>query len=72
MGLRADARMHAPQGYSTRRLRRSKLVAALAVTALVGVGSYATTYRALEIVSTPSSPAGSTVPMPTTIVPAPT
>ena len=72
MGLRPDARMHSSQGHSVSRLRRSKLIAALAVTALVGVGSYTMTYRALEVVSTPTSPAGTTAPLPTTTVPAPT
>jgi hypothetical protein len=38
-------------------LRRSKLVAAFAVTALVGIGSYAATYHALEIINArPTAP----------------
>jgi hypothetical protein len=74
LGLPDEARRDVPQGQSTSRLRRTRLVAAFAVTALVGVGSYTATYRALEIVSTPSSPAGFTTPIPsaaTTTVPSP-
>ena len=36
------------------RHRRSKLVAAFALTAIVGLGSYVATYRALTVVSTPA------------------
>ena len=74
MGLAEEARRDAPQGQSTKRLRRTKLVAAFALTALVGVGSYTATYRALEIISIPSSPASSVPPIPsaaTTTVPPP-
>jgi hypothetical protein len=55
MGLAEEARRDAAQGPSTKRLRRTKLVAAFAFTALVGVGSYTVTYRALEIISIPAS-----------------
>jgi hypothetical protein len=74
MGLAEEARRDAPQGQSTKRLRRTKLLAAFALTALVGVGSYTATYRALEIISIPSSPASSVTPIPsaaTTTVPPP-
>jgi hypothetical protein len=70
LGLPGEVHGEAPQGQSTKRLRRTKLVAAFAVTALVGMGSYTATYRALEVISTPSS----TVPSPstaTTTIPAP-
>ncbi len=46
-------------------LRRTKIAAALAVSALVGVGSYAATYRALTLVSQPSPGIGSVVRAPT-------
>ncbi len=36
------------------RRRRSKLVAAFALTATVGLGSYVATYRALTVVATPA------------------
>jgi hypothetical protein len=39
-----------PRRPASKRLRRGKLVAAFAVTTLVGIGSYATTYHALEII----------------------
>ena len=42
-------------------LRRTKIAAALAVSALVGVGSYAATYRARTLVSQPSPGIGSVV-----------
>jgi hypothetical protein len=35
--------------------RRSKLVGAFALTAIVGLGSYVATYRALTVVSTPAA-----------------
>jgi hypothetical protein len=38
----------------TARLRRAKLMASLAVAALVGIGSYATTYHVLTVVSAPA------------------
>ncbi len=46
---------------------------AFVITAVVGLGSYAATYRALVIVSTPSAPSGSIAPAPSgsSTVPAP-
>jgi hypothetical protein len=55
VGLRNDARTAQPEGRDTNRLRGAKLVAALALAALVGAGSYTATYRALIIISTPSA-----------------
>jgi hypothetical protein len=51
-----------PERRASRRLRRSKLAAAFAVTALVGIGSYTATYHALEIMNpgpTAQAPVGS-------------
>ncbi len=64
MGIPDDARTAAPcpRFPASTRLRRSKLVAAFALTALVGVGSYAATYRALVVVSTPAIGTGSIAP----------
>jgi hypothetical protein len=46
-----------PLGRATsKRLRRTQLVGAFAVTALVGIGSYAATYHALVLVSVPTAP----------------
>ena len=55
MGISDGARTVAssPGRRASKRLRRSKLVAAFAVTALVGIGSYAATYHALEIINAP-------------------
>jgi hypothetical protein len=66
MGLSDDARTAATrtQPQTPKRLRRTKLLTAFAVTAVVGLGSYAATYRALVIVSTPSAPTGSIAPAP--------
>jgi hypothetical protein len=59
-----DARTGAarPRIRSARHLRRTKLVSAFAITALVGVGSYAATYRALVLVSEPAAATGSVAP----------
>jgi hypothetical protein len=67
MGLSDDARTAPTRArqQTPKPLRRTKLLTALAVTAVVGLGSYAATYRALEIVSTPSAPTGSIAPSPT-------
>jgi hypothetical protein len=71
MGLSDDARaaatrpQHQPQTSTPKRLRRAKLFSAFAITAVVGIGSYAATYRALVIYSTPSAPTGSIAPGPT-------
>lgn len=69
IGLRHDARSEPPEGQNTKHLRRTKLAAALAVAALVGAGSYAATYRALVILSTPSALAPTPAPGTTTTVP---
>jgi hypothetical protein len=51
-----------PLGRATsKRLRRTQLVGAFAVTALVGIGSYAATYHALVLVSVPPTAPGSVV-----------
>ncbi len=54
----------APARPSSAYLRRTKVVTALAVSALVGIGSYAATYRALTLVSQPSQGTGSVVRAP--------
>jgi hypothetical protein len=66
MGLADDAGAAAtlPRQQTPTRHRRAKLLTAFAITAVVGVGSYAATYRALVIVSTPSTPTGSIAPAP--------
>jgi hypothetical protein len=46
---------------TSKYLRRTKLVAAFAVTALVGIGSYAATYHALVLISVPPTVPGSVV-----------
>jgi hypothetical protein len=59
VGISDEARTGAsrPRSAASKRLRRSKLVAAFAVTALVGIGSYAATYHALEIINArPTAP----------------
>jgi hypothetical protein len=67
-----------PRRRTSKHLRRTKLIAAFAMTALVGVGSYAVTYRALVLVSVPAQsppPSGNhttpTIPQPTEPAPAP-
>jgi hypothetical protein len=55
IGLRHEARGESPEGSNATHLRRTKVVAALAVAALIGAGSYTATYRALVILSTPSA-----------------
>jgi hypothetical protein len=45
-------------------LRRTKLVSAFVVTALVGVGSYTATYDVLNAVTRPSPATGSIAPAP--------
>ena len=44
----------APADPRTASVRRAKLMASLAVAALVGIGSYATTYHVLTVVSAPA------------------
>ena len=65
MGISDEARTAAsrPGRAASRRLRRSKIAAALAVTALVGIGSYAATYHALEIVNARPTAPGSVGPV---------
>ena len=60
---RRSARARPTSSRTSTHLRRAKLVAAFAVTALVGLGSYAATYRALVIVSEPPAAPGSIVPV---------
>jgi hypothetical protein len=50
-----------PERQTSGRLRRTKLVGALAVAALVGIGSYAATYHALVLISVPATATGSVV-----------
>jgi len=52
-----------PRSPASRRFRRSKLAAAFAVAALVGVGSYAATYHALEIINARPTVPGSVGPV---------
>ena len=75
MGMPDDAGTAVPRPRlrTSRHLRRTKLVTAFAITALVGIGSYAATYEALIKVSTPAT--GSIAPAPsisTGSVPPPT
>ena len=62
IGLRHEARSESPEGPRATHLRRTKVVAALAVAALVGAGSYTATYRSLVILSTPSALAPTPAP----------
>jgi hypothetical protein len=61
MGISDGARTvgSRPRRQDSKRLRRSKLVAAFVVTALVGIGSYAATYHALEIINAQPTAPGS-------------
>jgi hypothetical protein len=61
VGISEKARTIAsrPRRPASKRLRRSKLVAAFAVTALVGIGTYAATYHALEIMNAQPAVPGS-------------
>ena len=61
MGRSRSGTSH-PGLLTSKRLRRTKLVGAFAVAALVGVGSYAATYHALVLVSVPASAPGSIAP----------
>jgi hypothetical protein len=67
MGISDDARTVAPRPgrLAAKRLHRGKVLAAFAVTAVVGIGSYAATYRALEMISvtTPATNSGSVTPV---------
>jgi hypothetical protein len=60
MGEGRSAASH-PGRPASKHLRRTKLVAAFAVTALVGVGSYTATYRALVLISVPPTAPSSVV-----------
>ncbi len=62
IGLRHEARSESPEGPKATHLRRTKVVAALAVAAFVGAGSYTATYRSLVILSTPSALAPTPAP----------
>jgi hypothetical protein len=67
IGLRHDAPSEPPESRNRNHLRGAKFVAALAIAALVGVGTYVATYRALVVISTPTALApthapGATVP----------
>ena len=62
IGLHREARSESPEGPKAAHLRRTKIVAALAVAAMVGAGSYAATYRSLVILSTPSALAPTPAP----------
>jgi hypothetical protein len=50
-----------PGRSTSKHLRRTKLVGAFAVAALVGIGSYAATYHALVLISVPPTASGSVV-----------
>jgi hypothetical protein len=67
LGLPDDARGEPCESRPTTPFRWAKLVAAFAVAALVGAGSYAATYRALVMVSKPSALAPIHAPGPTTV-----
>jgi hypothetical protein len=54
VGISEDARVVGGRPDS-KHLRRGKLAAALAVATLVGIGSYASTYHVLSLLSTPSA-----------------
>ncbi len=43
-----------PNQRTSKHLRRTKLFGAVALTALIGLGSYAVTYRALVLISVPA------------------
>jgi hypothetical protein len=81
MSVMGDARSapSRPSRQATKLRRRVKLVAASALAVLVGLGSYALTYRVLVVVSTPAvassavpatSGGGSTATVPVTATPA--
>jgi hypothetical protein len=64
-GITEDPRVGAarPRLRSSKHLRRTKLIAAFAIAALVGIGSYTATYRALALVSDPAVAMGSVAPV---------
>jgi hypothetical protein len=70
LGLRDDARGEPCESRPTTPFRWAKLVAAFAVAALVGAGSYTATYRALVMVSRPAALAPIHAPGPPTVPPA--
>ena len=79
MSLFGDARPAPPrpQHRAAPRHRRAKLVVAFVLTALVGAGSFAATYRTMELLSVPapangSIPSGTTVSVPPPATPAQT
>jgi hypothetical protein len=63
VSLFSEARPAAPrpERRAAPRRRRAKLVAAFVLTALVGVGSFAATYRTMELISVPA-PANGSIP----------
>jgi hypothetical protein len=67
VGHDARSESASPAGRTTTHLGRTKLVAALAVAALVGAGTYTATYRALVIISTPSALAPTHAPGPASV-----
>jgi hypothetical protein len=60
VGKARSAASH-PGRSASKHLRRTKLLGAFAVTALVGIGSYAATYHALVLISVPPPAQGSVV-----------
>ncbi len=67
-GQHARKREAAQATHAPRHVRRAKVTAALAISLLAGVGSYALTYRVLVLVSEPATtawvaPAGSVIPV---------
>lgn len=74
MDISDDARM-AGRRPGSRRLRWAKLIAALALATLVGVGSYAATYHLLVLLSAPPAaviaPVGSGIVTHAALVPGP-
>jgi hypothetical protein len=60
VGKARSATSH-PGRSTSKHLRRTKLVGAFAVAALVGMGSYAATYHALVLISVPPTAPGSVV-----------
>ena len=64
MGLFEDPRAALPRSRNrhNKRLRGAKLFAALSLTVLVGLSSYAASYKTLVIISTSAPATGSVVP----------
>jgi hypothetical protein len=64
-GLSDEARSAAslPGRPTAKHLRRTKVIGAIAVAALVGIGTYAATYHALYLMSAPPAAQGSVTPI---------